>query len=532
MKYLIVFLFALTALASSAQSEFHVFPVDGKNKQGSANGNGSIEKPWDLQTALSQTSQRVNGGDIIWLHQGIYNGRYKSTIESTIKNKFITVSAYKKDKVVLNGNIKSDVRYVLEVNGSRVVYKNFEITLLGRFSRITSESDFMPITGISHIKGEDCKFQNLSIYNIPGSAIGSWKLTGGTVIEDCLIYNNGYQSNRGHGVGIYVQNQSDKIRRIRNNIIFNNYYKGIEVWSATTNTQREFVKNVNLTDNIIFNNGMPSGKPWSNLIIASGDNEGVNVAKHIKVHDNVFYHNIDFTESKNYGYGNSITLGYNANALVEDISIKNNIILGRNNALNIMHVKSLEFKNNRVYSGYIHFETSTLPSLEAGNLVFEDNKFYTRKQNGFRVLKNKDYKLSDWQKKYGIDNSNEWKQLKGFQIEPVLKIKELETKQNQFNVVLLEKERNDVMVDFSEFKIKKGTPYKIYDIENRTIVIASGKVSDDKKIKFSMTLPDFEKPLHNTIATKSASNFGVYRIVFEAKKKKKGFFKRFFGWLF
>ena len=36
---------------------------------------------------------------------------------------------------------------------------------------------------------------------------------------------NGYiGKQRGHGVGIYVQNMSDKTRLIENNTIFNNYY--------------------------------------------------------------------------------------------------------------------------------------------------------------------------------------------------------------------------------------------------------------------------------------------------------------------
>ncbi|WP_426431000.1 hypothetical protein ACPX19_01260 [Winogradskyella sp. HB-48] len=532
MRQFIKYLFLFFVTISSAQREFHVFPIDGNQIKGSISGDGSIDNPWDLETALSQSSERVNGGDIIWLHKGIYDGNYESTIKSTIEGKYITVSAYKDHKVIINGNVADNKPYVLEVSGDRVVFKNIEVTYLGNFPRQKSNKSFRAVTGINHIVGEDCKFQNIVIHNIPGSGIGSWKATGGTVIEDCIIYNNGYLGDRGQGVGIYVQNESEKYRIIKNNIIFNNYYKGVEIWSATTGTNREFVKNVIFTDNVVFNNGSPSGKPWANLIIASGDAKGVNIAKNINVLNNVFYHNTDFNDYKNFGYGNSITLGYTPKALVENISLLDNIIIGRNNALNLMHIRSAEFRNNLVYSGYVHFDKSSLTALETGNLNFNNNKFYTRKLNGFRILNHKDYNLSQWQNTFNVDKNSEWKQLKYFDINPVLKIQKLSSIPNQFNLALLEKNGNDVTVDFSNYNIKKGTSYKIYDLENRNTVVKSGTISNDKKIIFPMNLKAFEKPLHNNIATKSYENFGVYRIVFEEDAKKQNIFKRFFGWLF
>ncbi|MCB0398158.1 MAG: hypothetical protein KDD26_00775 [Winogradskyella sp.] len=532
MRQFIKYLFLFFVTVSFAQKEFHVFPIDGGQIKGSPNGDGSINNPWDLQTALSQSSKRVNGGDIIWLHKGIYNGNYQSAINSTVNEKYITVSAYKDHEVIINGNVANKESYVLQISGDRVIFKNFEITYLGDFSRKKSDKNFKAVTGINHVEGVDCKFQNLIVHNIPGSGIGSWKATGGTIIEDCIIYNNGYQGDRGHGVGIYVQNESEKFRIIRNNVIFNNYYKGVEIWSASSGTNREFVKNVSFIDNVVFNNGSPSGKPWANLIIASGDANGVNVTKNIKVKDNVFYHNTDFNDNKNFGYGNSITLGYTSNALVENISILGNIIIGRNNALNLMHIKSAELRNNIVYSGYVHFDKSSLNALETKTIISNNNTFYTRKGYGFRILKHTDYNLSMWQNTFNIDKDSDWKQLKHFEIQPVLKIQKLSSSPHEFNVTLLEKNGNDVTVDFSNYKIKKGSSFKIYDLENRNVVVKSGKLSENNKIIFPMGLKAFEKPLHNNIATKSANNFGVYRIVFEQEAKKQNIFKRFFGWLF
>jgi len=532
MKQLISIVVLFFTLSIYAQQEFHVFPINGEEKQGKPSGDGSMENPWDLQTALSQSSDRVNGGDFIWIHEGIYNGFFKSFIKSTLDNKYIMVSAFRNDKVVINGNTKARKKAILEVNGGQVIYKNFTITYLGNFSRNESDKNFKAVVGINHLKGKDCKFQNLIIYNIPGSGIGSWKATGSTIIENCIIYNNGYQGVRGHGVGIYVQNQNTKIRQIRNNIIFNHYYKGIEVWSATIGTKKEFVKNVNLENNIIFNNGSPSGKHVDNLIIASKDTDGINVAKDISVKNNILYHNVDFDDNKNYGHAPSLTLGYNRKALVQNILIDGNIIIGQNNALNILHAKSVEFSNNLVYSGYIHFGKSKLLGLKSDLIYFDDNDFYTRKLAGFRILNHKDYKLTDWQKNYNIDKNSKWNQLKGFKNKPILKLQQLKTNSNHFNVVLIDKNGNNVTVNFNKDDIEEGMIYKIYDIENRSVVIKSGEVPNDLKIEFPMGLKQFEMPLHNTIATKSADNFGVYRIEFSEKEKRKTFFGRLFGWLF
>jgi hypothetical protein len=102
---MISFLVFLIVTVSFAQNEFQVFPANGETTKGNPNGDGSIKNPWDLKTALSQSSERVNSGDIIWIHQGTYNGRYRSALQSTIPDAFITVSGYEQEKVILNGNV-------------------------------------------------------------------------------------------------------------------------------------------------------------------------------------------------------------------------------------------------------------------------------------------------------------------------------------------------------------------------------------------------------------------------------------------
>jgi hypothetical protein len=63
-QFYFILIFMLTHLGAGTQKEFHVFPDI------NTSGNVSFQNPWDLQTALSQLSSIVNGGDIIWILKG------------------------------------------------------------------------------------------------------------------------------------------------------------------------------------------------------------------------------------------------------------------------------------------------------------------------------------------------------------------------------------------------------------------------------------------------------------------------------
>ena len=516
-------------LFTQAQQEFHV------TTKGTSSGNGTLENPWDLQTALSQKSEVVNGDDTIWLHEGIYNGRYLSTIKSTEDNRFITVAPYKNGKVVLNGNVESENDAVLNIKGQQVIFKGFEITWLGDFSRNENDKDFLVSGGVNHTSGHDCRFYNLIIHDTPGLGFGSWKQTGGTIIENCMIYYNGYMSKdgKGRGEGMYVQNATDKTRLIKNNIIFANYYKGIEVWSASKRNKESFVKNITLKGNLVFNSGLPAKNIKDNIIVASNDRNGLNIAKNIEVVDNVLYHNADFNAEKVNGDTPSFTLGFHKNAPVEAIVVKNNIIIGRDNSLRLFYIKSVTFHNNTVFSKFLQINSTQLNNSKTWD--FKDNTYYTEKEQPFRVSQSKGYDKDKWESEFKLDINSQWKNTKEFDLDPVLKIAQQSQKPNSFNVALFNKQGIDLEVDFSEYKITKGSAYRIYDAENRNEIAASGIVNDSKTIVFPMSLTKFEQPLHNSTATKTLSNFGVFIIEFDEGKtsstEELNGFQKFLKWL-
>lgn len=538
MKYLLILLFSIgISFVGKAQEEFHVFPKNHNETPGTENGTGSIDQPWDLQTALSQQPDRVNSGDTIWLHEGIYNGRFVSTLESLETNKYITVSAFKNDKVVLNGNIASTRNAVLEVKGKQITFKNFHITWLGDFSRDEKDSNFEVCVGIRHLTGENCRFYNLRIYNNPGLGFGSWKHAAGSVIEDCMIYYNGFiaKDGKGRGEGIYVQNKSDQKRLIKNNIIFNNYYKGIEVWSAGKKADFQFVKNITLDHNLVFNSGTPSGRFFDNVIVASNDRTGLNRAHNIKVLDNVFYHNTRQDNGNLFGDAPSLTLGFVQKAPIEDVIVDGNIIVGGYNGLRLLEAKSIQFTNNTVHTGIVQVGPSISKYFQDWNV--NGNIIYTALKKPYRIPRVQDHSLESWKSNFKLDQDSQVVEISNFNLENILHVSQNSQNKNKFTLALFNAEGKEVTVDFSEYNITGKQTFKIYDLENPKVVLKTGALSEDFKVTFPMQLSEFEKPLHNSLAKKTLSNFGVFSIEFESQKvaetstKKLNFFDRFLGWL-
>ena len=528
MKLFYTIILAFTTIALTAQNEFHVFPDDHKKTPGKPTGNGSLQNPWDLQTALNQNSKVVNGGDTIWLHHGTYNGRFVSNLKSDIKDKYTTVSSFPGEWAILNGNMNSKRTAVLTVTGSNIIYKDFEITWLGDFPRKQTDPNFQKSDGISHNSGINCKFINLIIHNNPGSGFGTWRKTGNSEINGCLIFNNGYYSaKRGSGVGIYAQNSSEQNKLIKNNIIFNNYYKGIEVWSDNRNANEQYVKNIILENNVIFNSALVTGTPKDNLIIATNDNNGINIAKNIAVENNIFYHNTALSKTIENNNAPSLTLGFNKKAPIESIKVLDNVIIGRKDAIRILDVKSLQFKSNVVYSGYVRFRESTVKHINQQNWQFSNNRYYTRKNTPIRIEGVRDYNIEEWNKTYGLDTHTAYKNFKEFNLNSVLDISPNEYDNNKFRIVLFDKNENDVTVDFSEYGIAKGTSYIIKDVENYSEILKSGILGNDKKIVFPMKLNKNDK-------NKTFDNFGVFIIQFNKPEttEKVGFLSKFFKWLF
>ncbi len=323
-------------------SSFHVTP------QGTAQGNGSYTSPWDLQTALNQPST-VHPGDTIWVHSGVYHGAFTSWLQGS-QTSPIVVRGFQQDHVAIEGGINPPEGIVF---------------LLGRTCQHTwfwgLEFRGTPATRADQSFGSGICTAQIG-QNLPGLKIincvihdfvngfGFWKEAVGGEIYGNIIYNNGFDaSDRGHGHGIYVMNQTDR-KRIADNILFNGFANGIQAYGSET----QYADNMTLSGNVIFNSGVSSqvGGGW-NLIVGT---MGTRMAVGDSVVGNYVF------RSPNSGNFGGTNIGWEAGQ--QSAAVIDNWFVGsssRETALQLVNCSNLQLRNNRIIGTLAGFSSSSYP---------------------------------------------------------------------------------------------------------------------------------------------------------------------------
>jgi len=228
--------------AAGQGQEFYVAP------NGSPSGDGTRERPWDLNTALS--GRKVPPGSTIWLRGGTYVGVFKSTLSGT-ESALITVRGYADERAIISDNRERAGAGTINVMGAWTIYRDFEVTnsaMARGASRIFRPMGF-------EVTGPHNKLINLVIHDT-GHGMGVWAPAVGTEIYGNIIFNGGSQNelvDQGHGHGIYSQN-NDGTKVIQDNVVFNQFGWGLHVWPGPGD-----VKGYQVEGNVFFNNGILSG---------------------------------------------------------------------------------------------------------------------------------------------------------------------------------------------------------------------------------------------------------------------------------
>jgi hypothetical protein len=275
---------------------FHV-TVDG-----SSDGDGSLDFPWDLDTAFRHPSV-VKPGDMIWVHGGIYRGTYVVKLDGEPDNPII-VSAWPGDRVTIDS--EGSETTVLQLYHKWYVIRGFELT--------NSNTDRRESRATGIWAGADyVSLQNLIVHEV-GTGISGGQLDNdiqqGTNIElyGCVFYNNGSIGvDRAHGHHIYLTNKYGKMRVV-DNLIFSSYGSGVHAYSET---DRNYVQGFEFTGNVWFLNGAPGGKLVDGCLIGHNENHPVG----------------DILLKENYGWaldlnGRDVRMGWSApknnDAVLED----------------------------------------------------------------------------------------------------------------------------------------------------------------------------------------------------------------------
>lgn len=158
----------------------------------------------------------------------------------------------------------------LEVHGSNTTYRDFELFNSNptRVFVITSgQGGFLRDGDGINVVGNDLKFVDLVIHdNLDGFFLT--ETAANTEVYGCVIFNNGHvASDRPHGHGLYIQNNTGR-KRITNVISFNNFALGMKAYGASLG----HANGVYFDGVISFNNGSPGYFPGNPTPFPNGTN--------------------------------------------------------------------------------------------------------------------------------------------------------------------------------------------------------------------------------------------------------------------
>lgn len=320
-------------------------PTTGNNwyaaTNGSSGGDGSITRPWNLQTALNDPAA-VQPGDTIWVRGGTYYGNYMSWLNGTASAPII-VRAYPGERSIIDRNsITNDGGYgPLTTMGQYVWFWGLEITNSqpSRTSQYPGGDppDNYRMNGIN-ARSAHVKFINMLIHD-NACGVGFWMEASDSELYGSIIYNNGHQgTDWGQGHGIYVMNDTGT-KRVADNIVFNQFAYGIHAYGE----DGQYHHNITLEGNTVFNAGaLANVQDNGNNILVGGT---ANPAYGIVIRDNYTY----FPPSPTRQYP-SVDLGYSNNIVDQDLTLTNNYFVGSGSVNRFKEWQNMTVSGNTFYS--------------------------------------------------------------------------------------------------------------------------------------------------------------------------------------
>jgi uncharacterized protein (TIGR03437 family) len=436
---------ALLLAAPAMAAQFHVAP------DGTPAGDGSIERPWDLATAL-RPHPSIKPMDTVWLRKGIYRGAFISRLKGA-PNAPVIVRAYPGERAVLDGADRP-AKTLLRIEGAWAWYWNLEFTDSNPY-RGSAQPEAEPGArghGLD-IQGADVKVINCVVHNV-GTGIGFWRPAVNSELYGLLIFDTGWRApDRTHGPSIYTQSK-DGWKIIRDNILFNSMRHNMQLYGSGS----AFLENYRLQGNVNFNGRWLTG--------------GGGPLKNIVFEENLFYRN-----TAEFGYQNrqNENLAVRNNYLPVHVSILgwdrmeltgNTIFLpGRAAAaLNIESHHPTTLDASR-FSGNTYVVGNPSQQIAAVTRVGEDSSKTTAR-----------YALAQWQAEFKFDQDSQ--AVTAPQVlpdQPRVFVRRNHYEPNRGHVVIYNWPRRDeVDVDISVMNPREGDRWELRNVQNYFQETASG----------------------------------------------------------
>lgn len=421
---------------------------------GTAGGDGSINDPWDIKTALAGPVA-LQPGDTVWMRGGVYgNARESLPLEAdgTAANK-IVFRSYPGEWARVRGWING-------TSGNHVRFQDFEI-----FSDETNRdyNNNAPAfsDGMDWYGGEGIEMVNLVI-RYRRNGLGIWVGSTNMTVHGCLIYYNGARGpTRGHYHGIYSQNQAPSTRVITDNIFFDSWGYGMQHYGGGG----AYVENYTIDGNIMANAGSlySTTNKHDNLLIGGAQ---ATYKENIVVTNNMSYH----TPSTNDGYSriglNWDDGGGGGDNPSGDVTLTDNYWIGGEYGLWMWFWDSVTFLRNTLYTDASPQISNTVTAVQLANNVpsytWDNNTYYGDDrfiQNGTTYQD-----LAAWRSATGFDTNSTHTEGRPTGVWTVVTDNDYEA--NRGHVTVYNWDGNaTVAVDLSSI-VANGVDYEIRDAQN------------------------------------------------------------------
>jgi hypothetical protein len=237
--------------AAPQAPEYHV------TTSGSPGGDGSLSKPWDMNTALNQ-AKVVKPGSTIWIHGGTYKGICYTQLHGSAAQPII-VRNWKNERATIDGG-NSNGRVVFTIAATYTWFWGLEV-----MSSETNKVATVPVSNnswpVDIMYGEGvmidqdanggigCRFINMIVHDTR-QGFSSWKEAVNAEVYGCVVYDNGWQGpDQPHGHNFYIQNvEGTKV--FSDNFILRAYSHGIQAYGSGS----AYTNNLQFVGNVLVNN--------------------------------------------------------------------------------------------------------------------------------------------------------------------------------------------------------------------------------------------------------------------------------------
>jgi hypothetical protein len=367
---------------------------------GSPSGDGSIARPWDLDTALGSPNGSqpisVKAGDTIWLRGGTYNpatdNGFVSHVSGTARAP-IVVRNYNGERATLEVRTNA---YVLAAYGEDTWYWGLEGTTSGVGRTAKQPGSFNnPLAYGFAIYGPRIKIINCIVHDT-AQGFSAYNSSPNSEFYGNLSYYNGWMAaDRNHGHGMYLQNITGT-KLVEDNFVGDNADEGIQAYGSGAAA----ITGITIRGNTLYNtSSWPTPHYQYNLLIGGGKDDSGNV-----ITENMSY----FTPSEDYGFVNigQYTPGSNLTAT-------DNVFVGGYIAVAVEGVDgSFIFTGNKIYNRPSSLRQVTLGQYSnqtlSGyiwdhNTYYGLNRFYLGIYDGNRTRNGSTRDLMAWQSETGFD---------------------------------------------------------------------------------------------------------------------------------